>query len=162
MAIYHNGTKLNWYEADINVNGTVISSNEDLNDVYYNGTKVHGITGSTANSDWTILYDFGLSPDSSAFENTYIPTLLSTYADAIETSAYRLGPGSNTEWYVKLYRGYRFRTSDGTFYGGDENTTRLYNGTYYTCYLWEGQTVTGANTSHNGGTDVKLERDNGV
>jgi len=159
MAIYHNGTKLNWYEADINVNGTVISSNEDLNDVYHNGTKVHG---SSSFASETQLYNFGLSPDSNAFENTYIPALLSTYADAIETSAYRLGPGSNTEWYVKLYRGYRFVTSDGTFTGGDENTTTSYNGVNYTCYLWEGQTVTGANTSHNGGTSVSLRRDDGI
>lgn len=161
MAIYHNGTKLNWYEADINVNGTVISSNEDLNDVYFNGTKVHGLTGTTSNSDWPILYDFGLAPDSTAFENTHIPALTSTYSDSIEYAAFETGPGGNTRWYVKLHRGYRFRTTDGTFYGGDENTTKSYAGNNYTCYLWEGGSVTGANTSHNGGTDVKLERNIG-
>lgn len=160
MAIYHNGTKLNWYEADINVNGTVISSNEDLNDVYHNGTKVHG---SSSFASETQLYNFGLAPDSSTFENTHIPTLTSTYADAIETQVKQSGlPGSDTRWYVKLYRGYRFVTSDGTFSGGDENTTVSYNGTAYTCYLWEGASVTGANTSHNGGTTVSLRRDDGV
>ena len=159
MAIYHNGTKLEWYEADISVNGTVISSNDDLNDVYHNGTKVHGSSNFASE---TTLYNFGLAPDSSTFENTHIPTLLNTYGDAIEYSAYQTGPGSDTRWYVKLYRGYRFVTSDGTFLGGDENTTNSYNGLNYTCYLWEGGSVTGANTSHDGGTSVSLRRDNGV
>jgi hypothetical protein len=159
MAVYVNGTKLNWYEADIIVNGTTISSNEDLNDVYHNGTKVHG---SSSFASETQLYNFGLAPDSYTFESVYIPALLNTYGDAIEYSAYQTGPGGDTRWYVKLYRGYRFVTSDGTFLGGDENTTNSYAGKNYTCYLWEGRTVTGANTSHNGGTSVSLRRDNGV
>ena len=90
MAIYFNGTKLEWYEADINVNGTVISSNDDLNDVYHNGIKVHGSSNFASE---TTLYSFGLAPDSSTFENTHIPTLLNTYGDAIEYSAYQTGAG---------------------------------------------------------------------
>jgi hypothetical protein len=160
MAVYFNGTKLNWYDADIIVNGTTISSNENLKDVYHNGTKVHGSSGFASE---TQLYNFGLAPDSGTFENTYIPTLLNTYGAAFEANVFQTGlPGSDTRWYIKLHRGYRMVTSDGTFLGGDENTTTSYNGVAYTCYLWEGRTVTGANTSHNGGTSVSLRRDNGV
>lgn len=160
MAIYHNGTVLNWWESDIIVNGTTVSSNSDLNDVYHNGTKVHGSSGFSSE---TTLYGFGLAPDSGAFESTIIPTLTSTYAAAFEITTFQSGlPSYDTRWYVKLRRGYRMVTSDGTFLGGDENTTTSYNGTDYTCYLWEGLTVTGANTSHNGGTTVSLRRDNGI
>lgn len=160
MAIYHNGTLLNWWTSDIIVNGTTVSSNSDLNDVYHNGIKVHG---SSNFSTETTLYSFGLAPDSSTFESSHIPTLTSTYADAFEITTFQSGLASyDTRWYIKLHRGYRMVTSDGTFLGGDENTTTSYNGTAYTCYLWEGLTVTGANTSHNGGTSVSLRRDNGI
>ena len=103
------------------------------------------------------------SLDSGTFENTHIPTLLNTYGDAFEANVFQSGlPGSDTRWYIKLYKGYRMVTSDGTFVGGDGNETVSYNGVDYTCYLWEGATVTGANTSHNGGTSVSLRRDDGI
>jgi len=161
MAIYFNGTKLEWYEADINVNGTVISSNEDLNDVYHNGTKVHG---SSSFASETTLKSFGLAPDSFNLNNA-ITDMLNNYGDAIDNYWFQegsVGVKNNTRWYVRLHRGYRFVTSDGTFTGGPENTTQSGNGENWTCYLWEGVTVTGVNTSHNGGTSVSLRRDNGV
>ena len=45
-------------------------------------------------------------------------------------------------------------TSDGTFTGTASPGTEV--------RLFEGKTVTGVNTSHNGGTSVSLRRDNGV
>ena len=40
----------------------------------------------------------------------------------------------------------------GTFTGNDSTSN----------YLYEGHSVTGANTSHNGTTNVALQRDNGI
>jgi hypothetical protein len=157
MAIYHNGIKLNWYEANINVNGTVISSNEDLNDVYHNGTKVHGSSNFASE---TQLYSFGIAPDSRNLPNVYVPALISTYAAAFDDYGYETYGGTDYRWYYRLNVGYRFVTSDGTFTGGTEPLS--WNGETWTGYLWEGRSVTGASTSHNGGTNCYLRRDNGV
>lgn len=157
MAIVFNGTTLNWYTNTIVADGTTVSSPTAAGDVYFGGTKVHGLDPAWG---YTQLYSFGLAPDSGYFESTIIPTLLSTYAAAFEDSGYETGPGGDTRWYYNLYEGYRMRTSDGTFYGGDDNL--YWNGKYWTGYLWEGRTVTGASTSHNGGTNCYLDRNNGV
>ena len=158
MALVVNGTTYNWYEKTIVVNGTTISSPSAAGgEIFAGGTKVFGLSGYASE---TTLYNFGLAPDSSAFENTIIPTLLSTYGAAFERSGYETGPGGDTRWYYNLYPGYRMVTSDGTFSGGQQNLS--WNGQYWTGYLWEGRTVTGANTSHNGGTSCSLRRDNGV
>ena len=157
MALIVNGTTYNWYEKTIIVDGTTISSPQAAGNVFAGGTKVFGLNGFSSE---TTLYDFGLAPDSSTFENTHIPTLLNTYGAAFEDNGYETGPGGDTRWYYNLYEGYRMVTSDGTFSGGEENL--FWDGKYWTGYLWEGRTVTGANTSHNGGTSVSLRRDNGV
>jgi hypothetical protein len=157
MAIVFNGTTLNWYTNTIIADGTTVSSPTAVGDVYFGGTKVHGLSNFSSE---TQLYNFGLAPDSSTFENTYIPALTSTYSAAFEDYAYETGPGSDTRWYYNLYEGYRMVTSDGTFAGGENNL--YWDGKYWTGYLWEGRTVTGANTSHNGGTSVSLRRDNGI
>ena len=162
MAIVFNGAVLDWYQEAVYMNGTAVSTPESVGDVYFNGARVFGLS-SPAFSSETALYDFGLAPDSGTFENTHIPTLLNTYGDAFEANVFQSGlPGSDTRWYIKLYAGYRMVTSDGTFIGGDGNETVSYDGVNYTCYLWEGRTVTGANTSHNGGTSVSLRRDDGI
>ena len=157
MAIVFNGTTLNWFTNTIIADGTTVSSPTAAGDVFFGGTKVHGLSGYASE---TQLYNFGLAPDSSTFENTHIPTLLNTYGAAFERSGYETGPGSDTRWYYNLYPGYRMVTSDGTFSGGETNLS--WNGQTWTGYLWEGRTVTGANTSHNGGTSCSLRRDNGV
>jgi len=156
MALVVNGTTYKWYEKTIVVDGTTVSSPSDVGEIRVGGTKVFGLDGTYE----TQLYAFGLAPDSGAFESTHIPALTSTYAAAFDDYVYQTGPGSDTRWYYRLNRGYRFETSDGNFEGGTEPLS--YNGETWTGYLWEGRTVTGASTSHNGGTNVYLQRDNGV
>lgn len=156
MAIVFNGAVLDWYQEAVYMNGTAISTPSAPGDVYFNGTRVFGLSGTYG----TTLYSFGLAPDSSTFENTHIPALTSTYNDAFLDYAYETGPGGDTRWYYELVPGYQFVTSDGTFSGGEDNL--YWDGKYWTGYLWEGQTVTGASTSHNGGTSVVLKRDDGV
>ena len=157
MALIVNGTTYNWYEKTIVVDGTTVSSPSAAGEIYVGGTKVFGLNGFSSETE---LYSFGLAPDSSTFENTHIPALTSTYAAAFEDYAYETGPGGDTRWYYNLYEGYRMVTSDGTFAGGENNLN--WNGKYWTGYLWEGRTVTGANTSHNGGTNCYLRRDDGI
>lgn len=139
MALVFNGTTLDW-EDPIRFNSDTIE------EVYFNGTKVHG-----PSSSYSLLYSFGLAPDSNNLENG-VAVLQNSYAYAFETYYYDIGPGGtgDSRWRYQLKRGYRMVTSDGTFYPGSLH------------YLWEGRTVTGANTSHNGGTSVRLERATGV
>jgi hypothetical protein len=138
MAIIFNGQAVDWEDP-------ILLNSDPIQEVFFNGTKVHGPSDS-----YTLLYSFGLAPDSYTFESTYVPTLQNTYGYAFETYYYDIGPGGDSRWRYELKRGYRMVTSDGTFYPGSLH------------YLWEGRTVTGANTSHNGGTSVRLERATGV
>ena len=151
MAIVFNGTTLNWYDDTIVFDGSTVSSPNDPGTITFNGTTVHGLTGFSSE---TTLYDFGLAPDSSNFENTIVPALASTYAEAFHSQSYTQGPGQDSTYTVYLKEGYRMVTSDGTFTGSASPGTSV--------ALYEGKTVTGANTSHNGGTSVSLRRDNGV
>jgi hypothetical protein len=151
MAIVFNGTTLNWYDDTIVFDGSTVSSPNDPGTITFNGTTVHGLTGFSSE---TTLYNFGLAPDSSNFENTIVPALASTYAEAFHSQSYTQGPGQDSTYTVYLKEGYRMVTSDGTFVGTASPGTSV--------ALYEGKTVTGANTSHNGGTSVSLRRDNGV
>lgn len=151
MAIVFNGTTLVWYDDTIVLNGTTVSEPNDPGEVYFGATKVHGLTGFSSETE---LYSFGLAPDSSNFENTIVPALASTYAEAFHSQSYTQGPGQDSTYTVYLKEGYRMVTSDGTFTGSASPGTSV--------ALYEGKTVTGANTSHNGGTSVSLRRDNGV
>jgi len=128
------------WEYPIRFNGDVIE------EVYFNGTRVHG-----PSSSYTLLKSGGLAPDSNNLENL-VSSFRNSYAYAFETEYYDIGPGGtgDSRWRYRLKRGYRMVTSDGTFSPGSLH------------YLWEGRTVTGANTSHNGGTSVRLERATGV
>lgn len=151
MAIVFDGTTLNWYTHTITFDGSTVSSPNDPGTITFDGTTVHGLTGFSSE---TTLYDFGLAPDSSNFENTHVPALASTYAEAFHSQSYTQGPGQDSTYTVYLKEGYRMVTSDGTFTGTASPGTEV--------RLFEGKTVTGANTSHNGGTSVSLRRDNGV
>jgi hypothetical protein len=114
--------------------------------VYFNDTQVYG-----PNTSFTTLVvngisaSFGLAPDSATFENTWVPRLRSIFADAFDDQRYTSGPGTDTVYRVLLARGYRMVTSDGTW--GEGQYVNLY----------EGHSVTGANTSHNGGTSVVIQ-----
>jgi hypothetical protein len=78
--------------------------------------------------------------------------LAGPHSAAFVSQGYTGGPGADSTYTVVLRKGYRMVTDDGTFTGNDSSSF----------YLWEGVTVTGANTSHNGGTACSLRRDNGV
>lgn len=151
MAIVFNGTTLRWYTHTIVKDGTTVSSPNDPGTVNFGATKVHGLTGFSSE---TTLYDFGLAPDSGYFESTIVPALASTYSEAFHSQSYTQGPGQDSTYTVYLKEGYRMVTSDGTFTGSASPGTSV--------ALYEGRTVTGANTSHNGGTSVSLRRDDGV
>ena len=148
MSITFNSTALNWYTHTIVKDGTTVSSPTAVGDVYLNNTQVWGISNY---SPETTLFDFVMKPDSQFLENA-IATMLNSYSAAIKSSYYSVGPGQDTRWHLQLRKGYRMVTSDGTFVGDDSSTF----------YLWEGYSVTGANTSHNGDTSCSLQRDNGV
>lgn len=109
--------------------------------VYFNDTQVYG-----PNTSFTQIFSFGLAPDSGTFESSIVPKLRTTYADAFTSQAYTQGPGQDTVYRVVLAIGYRLVTSDGTFTAGQSVN------------LYEGKSVTGANTSHNGGTSCSLQR----
>jgi len=153
MAIVVNGAVLDWYSESVYMNGTAVSTPDSPGDVYFNGTRVFGLTSPVFTSE-TELYSFGLAPDSSNFENTIVPALASTYAEAFHSQSYTQGPGQDSTYTVYLKEGYRMVTSDGTFTGTASPGTSV--------ALYEGKTVTGANTSHNGGTSVSLRRDDGI
>jgi len=142
MAIVFNGQTVNWDD------GLIYGSSDDvIENVYFDGVKVFGTSG----SDYTQIFSFGLAPDSYNFEGTTVPQLQTTYAEAFESQGYTQGPGGDSTYRVYMARGYRVVTSDGTFTGPGTEVR-----------FWEGRTVTGVNTSHNGGTSISLQKDNGV
>tara|TARA_R110002051_G_C8673533_1_gene490785 strand:+ start:468 stop:914 length:447 start_codon:yes stop_codon:yes gene_type:complete len=148
MSITFDTTALNWYTHTIVKDGTTVSSPTAVGEVFFGTTKVWGVG---AFSPETTLFNFSLAPDSNNLENA-ISTLNSTYSAAIKNAYYLEGPGQDTKWNLQLRKGYRMVTDDGTFTGNDS--------TYF--WLYEGHSVTGVNTSHNGGTACSLRRDNGV
>lgn len=151
MAVVFNDTTLLWYEDTIYMNGTAVSSPDSPGDVYFNGTKVHGLTGFT---DETILYSASLAPDSANFENNIVPYFQNQLADAFHSQSYTIGPGGDSNYRVYVKEGYRVVSSDGTFVGSAAPGTAV--------NFYEGRTVTGINTSHNGGTSFSIRRDNGL
>jgi len=139
MPIVFNGTTLNWNTHTIVFNGTTVSSPTATGLVKFGTTDVFGVSNF---SPETTLFDFVMKPDSQFLEN----------AIAIKSYYYSAGPGSDTKIHITLRKGYRMVTGDGTFTGNDSSDF----------FLFEGQTVTGANTSHNGDTSCSLRRDNGI
>jgi len=133
--ISFNGGSLIGWQDNFYFNGTRVER------VYFNDTQVYG-----PNASFSTIFGFGLAPDSSNFENSTVPQLRTTYADAFTSQSYTQGPGKDTVYRVVLARGYRLVTSDGTFTEGQSVN------------LYEGHSVTGANTSHNGGTSCSLQR----
>ena len=134
MISFNGGTLLGWQDE-------VYFNDVRIERAYFNDTQVYG-----PNASFTQIFSFGLSPDSSNFENSTVPQLQTTYADAFTSQSYTQGPGKDTVYRVVLARGYRLVTSDGTFTEGQSVN------------LYEGHSVTGANTSHNGGTSCSLQR----
>ena len=134
MISFNGGTLLGWQDE-------VYFNDVRIERAYFNDTQVYG-----PNASFTQIFSFGLAPDSSNFENSTVPQLQTTYADAFTSQSYTQGPGKDTVYRVVLARGYRLVTSDGTFTEGQSVN------------LYEGHSVTGANTSHNGGTSCSLQR----
>ena len=148
MPIVFNGTTLNWHTHTIVFNGTTVSSPTATGLVKFGTTDVFGVSNFSSE---TTLFSFSLAPDSNNLENG-VSTIQSSYTAAFVSQGYTQGPGTDTTWTYVLRKGYRFVTSDGTFTGNDSSSN----------YLYEGHSVTGANTSHNGSTSVSLRRDNGI
>ena len=148
MPIVFNGTTLNWHTHTIVFNGTTVSSPTATGLVKFGTTDVFGVSDFSSN---TVLISFSLAPDSSLLENA-VSTIQSSHTAAFVSQGYTVGPGTDSTWTYVLRKGYRFVTSDGTF-TGDNSTSH---------FLYEGNSVTGADTSHNGGTSVSLQRDNGI
>ena len=92
-----------------------------------------------------------IPPDSNTLVNG-VNTIRSSFLAAFVSQSYTQGPGQDTTWTYVLRKGYRMVTSDGTFEGNNSTSH----------FLYTGQTVTGADTSHNGSTSVSLRRDNGI
>jgi len=151
MAIVFDGTTLEWYTHTITFDGSTVSSPNDPGTVTFDGTTVHGLTGFSSE---TTLFSGGLAPDSSNFENNIVPQFQTTYAEAFHSQAYTQGPGQDSTYRVYVKEGYRVVSSDGTFTGSASPGTEV--------RFFEGRTVTGINTSHNGGTSFSIRRDNGV
>ena len=120
----------------------LVYDGNEIETAYFNGTQIYG-----PKTTWTSLYSFGLAPNSSNLENA-VSVLTSTYSYAFipGSTYYDIGPGGDSRWRYSLRYGYRMVTSDGTF---------VEDGVSH--YLWEGNTVTGADTSHNGGTSCDLQ-----
>ena len=139
MSVYVNGTQVaaQGTSEKFYVNGTEITT------AYVDGTQVFGSLGT-----WTQIYDWYLVFDSANFENNVVPQLQSTYSYAIASQSYTQGPGQDTTYTIVLKPNYRLVSSDGTFYAGT------------TINLWEGKSVTGVNTSHNGSTYCSLQKEN--
>ena len=148
MPIVFNGTTLNWHSHTIVFNGTTVSSPTATGLVKFGTTDVFGVGDFSSE---TTLFSFSLAPDSNNLENA-VSTIQSSYTAAFVSQGYTQGPGQDTRWTYVLRKGYRMVTSDGTFTGNDSTSNHLY----------EGFSVTGANTSHNGSTNVSLRRDNGI
>lgn len=151
MAIVFNGTTLNWYTNTIVFGSDTVSSPNDPGDVFFGATKVHGLTGFASE---TTLFSSSLAPDSLNLENIIAPAFATTYADAFHSQGYTQGPGTDSTYTVYLKEGYRVVSDDGTFVGTASPGTQV--------NFYEGKSVTGINTSHNGGTAFTLRRDNGV
>lgn len=135
MISFNGGALLGWRD-EVYFNGTRIER------AYFNDTQVYG-----PNNSFTQIFAFSLSPDSSNFENSIVPQLQTTHADAFTSQSYTQGPGKDTVYRVVLARGYLLDCgSDGTFTEGQSVN------------LYEGHSVTGANTSHNGSTSCSLQR----
>jgi hypothetical protein len=148
MPIVFDGTTLNWNTHTIVFNGTTVSSPTATGVVNFNGTQVFGVSDFSSE---TTMFDFVLKPDSSFLENA-VTTLQNTHSAAFVSQGYTQGPGQDSTYTMVLSKGYRMVTSDGTFTGNDSSSF----------YIYEGHSVTGANTSHNGDTSCSLRRDNGV
>ena len=149
MSIYVNSSKVSdvkEYVGEVATSNLVVNGSE-IETAYINGTQVYGLT----NSSFTTLFSFSLAPDSYNLENA-VSTLTANYSHAFVPGSfyYDIGPGGNgdSRWRYKLRYGYRMVTSDGTFTNDGVSH-----------YLWEGVTVTGADTSHNGGTSCSLQVD---
>ena len=151
MALIVNGTTYNWYEKTIVVNGTTVSSPDAPGEVYAGGTKVFGLTGFSSE---TTLFSGGLAPDSVSLENTVVPAFQNDIPEAFHSQSYTQGPGQDSVYTVYVKEGYRVVSSDGTFTGSASPVTSV--------AFYEGKTVTGINTSHNGGTTFSIRRDDGV
>mgnify|MGYP000073650474 CR=1 FL=1 len=151
MTIEFNGTSLNWYTHTIVKDGTTVSDPMDPGEVYFGGTKVFGLSGSS----YTVVNSGGLAPDSSNFENNIVPVLVGLIGTVFHSGSYTQGPGQDTTWTGYLAEGYYMVRSDGGNIIGSASP-----GTSIAFY--EGRTVTGINTSHNGGTTWTIYRDDGV
>lgn len=135
MISFNGGDLIGWQD-NFYFNGTRVER------VYFNDTQVYG-----PNASFSTIFSFGLAPDSSNFESSTVPQLQTTHADAFTSQSYTQGPGKDTVYRVVLARGYRLDCGgDGTFTEGQSVN------------LYEGHSVTGANTSHNGGTSCSLQR----
>lgn len=102
----------------------------------------------------TVLYSGGLAPDSANFENQIVPRFQNQLAEAFYSQGYTVGPGGDSNYRVFVKEGYRVVSSDGTFVGSTRPGRQV--------NFYEGRTVTGINTSHNGGTSFSIRRDNQV
>lgn len=148
MPIVFDGTTLNWNTHTIVFNGTTVSSPTATGVVNFGSTQVFGVGDFSSE---TTMFSFSLAPDSSNLE-TAVSTIQSSHTAAFVSQGYTEGPGTDSKWTYVLRKGYRMVTDDGTF-TGDDSTSH---------YLYEGHSVTGADTSHSGGTSCSLRRDNGV
>ena len=148
MPIVFNGTTLNWHTHTIVFNGTTVSSPTATGLVKFGTTDVFGVSNFSSTTE---LISFVLRPDANTLEDA-VSTIQSSHTAAFVSQGYTVGPGTDSTWTYVLRKGYRFVTSDGTF-TGDNSTSH---------FLYEGNSVTGADTSHNGGTSVSLQRDNGI
>ena len=151
MAIVFNGTTLNWYTNTIIADGTTVSSPSVPGDVYFGATKVHGLSGTYS----TNVNSGGLAPDSSNFENNIVPVLVGLIGTVFHSGSYTQGPGQDTTWTGYLAEGYKLVASDTGDHIGTASPGTQIN-------FYEGKTVTGINTSHNGGTTWTIYRDDGV
>ena len=149
MALDVDGTTLNWDTATLIFNGTTFSTPTNPGTVVFNGTTVFGLSGVFS----IIAEGLGMAPDSNILESVTVPAFQSTYAAAFVSQGYIEGPGIDSTYRVVLAPGYRVTATfgqGGQWVAGD------------TVDFYEGDSVTGINTSHNGGTGFNLEKDDGV
>ena len=150
MAIVFDGTTLEWYTHTITFDGSTVSSPDDPGTVTFDGTTVHGLTGFSSETTLTTL---SLAPDSNDIES-WVSGLTTEITDAFHSHGYTQGPGTDTRYTMYLKEGYRWVTGDGTFVGSASPGTAV--------YAYSGKSITGFNTSHNGGVSGTLRRDDGV
>lgn len=95
------------------------------------------------NPAFSDVYKGTLTPGGCSLQS--VNNSLNSYSAAFSYKAYSQGSGcADSTLRYNLTSKYRMKTSDGTFYGDGH-------------YLWQGRTVTGADTSHNGDTTVTLQ-----